>query len=88
MVLETGKHPGQLKDEVTSPGGTTIRALHVMERAGIRGNLFRILIFNVLGFKIKKSVFDICIPFYIIFTGIMMDAVQVSAERATELGTK
>ena len=54
MVLETGKHPGQLKDEVTSPGGTTIRALHVMERAGIRGNLFRILIFNVLGFKIKN----------------------------------
>ena len=55
MVLETGKHPGQLKDEVTSPGGTTIRALHVMERAGIRGNLFRILIFfvlGVLGFKI------------------------------------
>ena len=51
MVLETGKHPGQLKDEVTSPGGTTIRALHVMERAGIRGNVFRILIFNVSGFR-------------------------------------
>ena len=49
-----GKHPGQLKDEVTSPGGTTIRALQVMERGGIRG--------------------------------IMMDAVQASAERAAELG--
>ena len=58
MVLETGKHPGQLKDEVTSPGGTTIRALHVMERAGIRGNLFRILKYNVLGFKIKKISFE------------------------------
>merc|ERR1712086_535326 len=54
MVLESGKHPGQLKDEVTSPGGTTIRALQVMERGGIRG--------------------------------IMMDAVQASAERAAELG--
>ena len=56
MVLESGKHTGQLKDEVTSPGGTTIRAIHTMERAGIRG--------------------------------IMMDAVQASAERATELGSK
>ena len=49
-----GKHTGQLKDEVTSPGGTTIRAVQVMERAGIRG--------------------------------IMMDAVQASADRANELG--
>ena len=56
MVLESGKHPGQLRDEVTSPGGTTIRGLHLMEKAGIRG--------------------------------IMMDAVQASAERATELGNK
>ena len=32
-----GKHTGQLKDEVTSPGGTTIRAVQVMEKAGIRG---------------------------------------------------
>ena len=35
----SGKHTGQLKDEVTSPGGTTIRAVQVMERAGIRGIL-------------------------------------------------
>ena len=34
-----GKLTGQLKDEVTSPGGTTIRAVQVMERAGIRGIL-------------------------------------------------
>ena len=32
-----GKHTGQLKDDVTSPGGTTIRAVQMMERAGIRG---------------------------------------------------
>lgn len=39
MVLETGLHPGALKDMVTSPGGTTIEGLHEMEKAGVRGAL-------------------------------------------------
>ncbi|XP_022330294.1 uncharacterized protein LOC111128753 [Crassostrea virginica] len=39
MVLDSGKHPGQLKDEVCSPGGTTITAMHELERGGFRGTI-------------------------------------------------
>lgn len=50
MVLETGMHPGQLKDMVCSPAGTTIEAVKVLEEKG-----FRAAVMDAVGACIEKS---------------------------------
>lgn len=50
MVLETGRHPGQLKDEVCSPGGTTITGVHAMECGQVRASMI-----NAVEAAVKRS---------------------------------
>lgn len=44
MVLDTGKHPGELKDMVCSPGGTTIEAVRKLEEKGMRSSIMEAMI--------------------------------------------
>lgn len=44
LVLESGKHPGELKDMVCSPGGTTIQGVRILEERGMRGAVMDALI--------------------------------------------
>lgn len=44
MVLETKQHPGELKDMVCSPGGSTIEAVRVLEATGFRSSMFQAML--------------------------------------------
>ncbi len=44
LILESGKHPGELKDAVCSPGGTTIQGVRALEEAGFRAGVMNAVI--------------------------------------------
>lgn len=50
MVLETGEHPGKLKDAVCSPGGTTIEGMYALEKGGMRA-----AVMDAIGATVEKT---------------------------------
>lgn len=51
MVLETGEHPGRLKDAVCSPGGTTIEGIYALEKGGMRS-----AVMDAVGATVEKTI--------------------------------
>jgi pyrroline-5-carboxylate reductase len=51
LQIETGMHPGRLKDMVTSPGGTAIAGIHTLEQGGLRTTLM-----NAVESATKRSI--------------------------------
>ncbi len=51
LALQSGRRPGELKDMVTSPGGTTIAGLHALEKGG-----FRAALYNAVAAATKRSI--------------------------------
>ena len=44
LVQDTGRHPAELKDQVASPGGTTIAGLEQLEVGGVRGAIYKAVV--------------------------------------------
>lgn len=74
MVLESGKHTGILKDEVCSPGGTTITGIHALEKGGVRY------------FRSKLTVANLTFSNWC--RAALMDAIESAAKKSAELGQK
>ncbi|MBN3286214.1 P5CR1 reductase, partial [Polyodon spathula] len=62
MVLDSEQHPGQLKDNVCSPGGATIHALHVMESGGFRSLLINAVEASCIRTRLARVSLAHCAP--------------------------
>lgn len=62
LLLESGAHPGQLKDRVASPGGTAIAGIHTLEQGGLRTTLINAV---ESATKRSKELGDIMVKYFI-----------------------